>query len=247
MEEFSLDEQDHAADTEPNVPLSPDPASLSATGASDEITVDTVQEPKEANHAASMEDTMPASLPESSTGTPSLLAAPVTPMVPLPYPPAPAPSSAPLISPTPPMSAYAPPNFSQPLGPYAGQPPQGYVPPAPGSVPLLPPTPNYYGGYPQPGVPMVVTVRPENPSRTAAIIAEVILDLFGIFGVGWLIAGETTVGIILLVASFVWWPIAVLGTIFTAGLGVLCIVPLNIIFLLVSVIMLAQRTAARAY
>jgi hypothetical protein len=94
---------------------------------------------------------------------------------------------------------------------------------------------------------MVMTGRPENASRTAAIIAEVILDLFGIYGVGWLIAGETTVGIILLVASFVWWPIAVLGTIFTAGLGVLCIVPLNIIFLLVSVIMLAQRTAARAY
>jgi hypothetical protein len=104
-----------------------------------------------------------------------------------------------------------------------------------------------YGGYQQPGVPMVVTGRPENPSRTAAIIVEVLLDLFGIYGVGWLIAGETTIGIILLVASFIWWPIAVLGTVFTAGLGVLCVLPLNVIFLLVSVILLAQRTSARAY
>jgi hypothetical protein len=99
--------------------------------------------------------------------------------------------------------------------------------------------PNYYPGY-QPG-------RPEHPSRTAAIIAETILDLFGIYGVGWLIAGETTTGIILLVASFVWWSVAVLVTLFTVGVGLLCIVPLDLIFLLVSVILLAQRTAARAY
>ncbi len=87
----------------------------------------------------------------------------------------------------------------------------------------------------------------ERPSRTAAIIVETILDLFGVYGVGWLIAGETTTGIILLVASFFWWAIAALITIFTVGVGLICIFPLDLIFLLVSVILLAQRTAARAY
>jgi hypothetical protein len=94
---------------------------------------------------------------------------------------------------------------------------------------------------------MVMTGRPEHPSRTAAIITEVILDLFGIYGVGWLIAGETTVGIVLLVGSFIWWPIAIVSTLFTLGFGLICVVPLNIAFLLLSVILLSQRTAARAY
>ncbi|MBV9707160.1 MAG: zinc-ribbon domain-containing protein, partial [Chloroflexi bacterium] len=35
-----------------------------------------------------------------------------------------------------------------------------------------------------------------------ALLKEIILSLLGIFGVGWLVAGETTVGIVLLVASF---------------------------------------------
>jgi hypothetical protein len=94
---------------------------------------------------------------------------------------------------------------------------------------------------------MMAPGRPEHPSRTAAIIAETILDLFGIYGVGWLIAGETTTGTILLVASFFWWSVAVLITIFTVGIGLICIFPLDLIFLLLSVILLAQRTAARAY
>jgi hypothetical protein len=140
-----------------------------------------------------------------------------------------------------PAGAYSPPPLrpSQPL--YAPPPPPpgalaGYLPPPPG-----------YGAYPQPGVPMVVTGRPEHPSRTAAIITEVILDLFGIYGVGWLIAGETTVGIVLLVGSFIWWPIVVVSTVITLGIGLICVVPLNIAFLLLSVILLSQRTAARPY
>jgi hypothetical protein len=94
---------------------------------------------------------------------------------------------------------------------------------------------------------MVAIGRPEHPSRTAAIITEVILDLFGIYGVGWLIAGETTIGIILLVLSFIWWPIALFITIFTVFTGLICLVPLWAVFLILSVILLSQRTAARAY
>jgi hypothetical protein len=128
-------------------------------------------------------------------------------------------------------------------------PPPGYMPPAP----ILPPPPNYgnYGGYAQPGPPpgmlMVPKTQPDQSTRTAAIVVEVILDLFGIYGVGWLIAGETTTGILLLVGSFIWWAIAGIGIFFTAGFGLICIFPLNIVFLLLSVILLSQRTAGRTY
>lgn len=216
--------------------------------------------------------TQPPSFPTAASGddTPTpdasspLISTPVTPTVPdiapvLPddqyvgeafQPPMPLPYASAPVTPlySPPPLPYAPPNPpqpSQPLGAFA-PPPLAYMPSPPGPAPILPPVPNYYGGY-QPGVPMIVPGRPEHPSRTAAIIAEVILDLFGIYGVGWLIAGETTTGIILLIASFFWWSVAVLITIFTVGVGVICILPLNLIFLLLSVILLAQRTAARAY
>lgn len=75
--------------------------------------------------------------------------------------------------------------------------------------------------------PVPVTTGNTNPG---AVVAEVLLNLFlGIYGVGWLMAGETMTGVILLIASLVlYWPIVILGSIFTIGLGLLCIVPLAI-------------------
>jgi hypothetical protein len=179
------------------------------------------------------------------------MAAPPTPNYPPPPPPAfpgtPAGAYAPPINPSQPLYAPPPVNPSQPL--YAPSPRVGYVPPPPppgAPAGYLPPPPGY-GAYPHPGVPMVVAGRPEHPSRTAAIITEVILDLFGIYGVGWLIAGETTVGILLLVGSFIWWPIALILTLVTGGIGLICFFPLWVAFLLLSVILLSQRTAARPY
>jgi len=75
--------------------------------------------------------------------------------------------------------------------------------------------------------PIPVTSGNTNPG---AVVAEVLLNLFlGIYGVGWMMAGETMTGVIMLIASLVlYWPIAILGSIFTFGLGLLCIVPLAI-------------------
>lgn len=75
--------------------------------------------------------------------------------------------------------------------------------------------------------PMPITSGNTNPG---AVVAEVLLNLFlGIYGVGWMMAGETTTGVIMLIASLVlYWPIVILGSIFTFGLGLLCIVPLAI-------------------
>ncbi|GCE11598.1 hypothetical protein KTT_14570 [Tengunoibacter tsumagoiensis] len=62
-----------------------------------------------------------------------------------------------------------------------------------------------------------------------ALIAEIVLSLVGIFGVGWLMAGETTVGVLLLLGSFLlYWPLVILALIFTLGLGIFCLVPMAV-------------------
>ncbi|QBD78506.1 zinc ribbon domain-containing protein [Ktedonosporobacter rubrisoli] len=72
-----------------------------------------------------------------------------------------------------------------------------------------------------------------------ALIAEIILSLFGIFGVGWLMARETTVGIILLVCSFlIYWPLMLLGTVFTLGIGLVCLGPLAIGAIILNILLL---------
>ena len=75
--------------------------------------------------------------------------------------------------------------------------------------------------------------------HNGALLKEIILSLLGIFGIGWLLAGETTVGIVLLVASFLlYWPIMLLGTFFTGGLGLICLGPLAISVIIVNALLL---------
>ena len=54
------------------------------------------------------------------------------------------------------------------------------------------------------------------------LVVEILLNLFlSLYGVGWLMAGETTVGVILLIGSFfLYWPALIFGIIFTFGLGI---------------------------
>ena len=82
----------------------------------------------------------------------------------------------------------------------------------------------------------VVKVSTKNNN---ALIVEIILSLFGLFGVGWLIAGETTVGTVLLICSiFIYWPLLILGTIFTLGLGLICLGPLVIGAIILNILLL---------
>ena len=98
---------------------------------------------------------------------------------------------------------------------------QGYGP-QPHAVP-----PYQYAPGP---VNVFVNNPPVSNTDNGPLIVEVLLSLFlGIYGVGWLMAGETTVGVILLICSFVvYLPTLILGTIFTLGLGLFCLVPLAI-------------------
>jgi hypothetical protein len=79
-------------------------------------------------------------------------------------------------------------------------------------------------------------------SNSGATVVEVLLTIFlGIYGIGWLMAGETTTGIILLICSFLlYWPIMILGTIFTLGIGLACLVPLAIGAIILNAILLSN-------
>src|SRR6266704_3057490 len=79
---------------------------------------------------------------------------------------------------------------------------------------FMPPQQNYgyapqYGSIPPQQNVTVVNNANKNPTP---VLIEVLLSLFlGIYGVGWLMAGETTTGIVLLICSFViYWPFVIL-------------------------------------
>jgi len=92
----------------------------------------------------------------------------------------------------------------------------------------------------------VVNTGTTQQSKTPLIV-EIILNLFGIYGVGWLIAGETTVGIILLICSFVvFWPTVVLLAVFTLGFGLICDFPLGIGLLILNAVMLNNALNRKA-
>jgi len=101
----------------------------------------------------------------------------------------------------------------------------------------------------QPG-PVNVFVNNALPAAnkdSGSLIAEILLSLIGIYGVGWLMAGETTAGIVLLICSFVvYWPFMILGTILTLGLGLFCLGPMAIGAIIANAILLNNRLNRKA-
>lgn len=143
---------------------------------------------------------------------------------------------------------------------------QGYTPPLnsePFGAAAFPPPPKQEPGYgpayyastayqPQPG-PINVTVvntftTSSSNTNKGALLAEIFLSLFGIYGVGWLIAGETTVGVILLICSFALiWPLAIMIAIFTLGFGIIfCNLPLAIGGIVLNAILLNNALNRKA-
>ena len=143
---------------------------------------------------------------------------------------------------------------------YMQQPQPGYMQP-PQQGYMQPPQPGY--GYSQPygnpSFPGAVNINIANnqqvnvaavPSNTssAAVVVEVLLSFFlGIYGVGWLMSGETTIGVVLLICSFVvYWPVLIVGTILTLGIGLFCLGPLAIGAIIFNAIMLNNALKRRA-
>jgi hypothetical protein len=77
------------------------------------------------------------------------------------------------------------------------------------------------------------------PNLSNALTIEVVLSLIGIFGVGWIMAGQITIGILFLLGSiFFYWPMLILSTMFTDGLSLLCLVPMAIGLIIFNAVLL---------
>ena len=104
------------------------------------------------------------------------------------------------------------------------------------------PPPSYPAQQPNPYyAPMAPMAPPQNQNATLAIVLEIVGGLFGLFGIGWLVSGNTQTGIYLLVGGLVWGAIWVFIAIFTLGIGLLCIGPINLAIMITSTIMLNNR------
>jgi len=97
--------------------------------------------------------------------------------------------------------------------------------------------------------PFASNPTPSSFSKDTAMVTEFILSLFGLFGVGWIIAGSTATGIILLIGSiFIYWPLMIGGVILTRGFGLLCLGPIAIGAIILNTLLLMmtlRRKAAR--
>jgi hypothetical protein len=120
-------------------------------------------------------------------------------------------------------------SLGQPMGGFSPSSPS-YQPLGAGSPPNAPQGPGY-APYP-PG-----TAAPVRRDGTPVIV-EVIGAIFGFYGIGWLMVGETTTGVLLLIAGLVWAAIVATGTVLTAGLGACCFVPLHAVFIAISAVSL---------
>jgi hypothetical protein len=101
-------------------------------------------------------------------------------------------------------------------------------------------------GY-TPNINVTVINNPSGGKNDGALAIEIILSLLGIYGVGWLVGGETTVGIILLLCSiFLYWPIMFFGTLFTLGIGLIFLGPLMIACIIINAVLLNNALKRKA-
>jgi hypothetical protein len=70
---------------------------------------------------------------------------------------------------------------------------------------------------------------------------EIILGLFGIHGVGWLVAGYQSTGLFWLVGGIVYLILAAIVITVTFGIGTLCVAPISIGLLVWSAVALNNR------
>jgi TM2 domain-containing membrane protein YozV len=96
--------------------------------------------------------------------------------------------------------------------------------------------------YPQ-AAPVVV-VQQQNDS-SSAVLVECICGFFGLYGIGWLMSGYTTTGIILLAVGLFWSAIVLVLLIFSGFLLGLCLGPINIALWITSALVLNSHLKQR--
>ncbi len=90
-----------------------------------------------------------------------------------------------------------------------------------------------------------------NPNSSTPLIVELLFSFFlGIFGIGWLMAGEVVTGIILLVCSlFIYLPLLIISifiAVFTFGFSLFCTGPLVIGAIVLNAILLNSKLKRKA-
>jgi hypothetical protein len=90
-----------------------------------------------------------------------------------------------------------------------------------------------------------------NTSNSTPLIVDLLFSIFlGIFGIGWLIAGELVIGIILLVCSlFIYLPLLILSifiAVFTFGFSLFCTGPMVIGAIILNAILLNYKLKRKA-
>lgn len=90
-----------------------------------------------------------------------------------------------------------------------------------------------------------------NPNSSTPLIVELLFSIFlGIFGIGWLMAGEVVTGIILLVCSlFIYLPLLIISifiAFFTFGFSLFCTGPMVIGAIVLNAILLNSKLKRKA-
>ena len=134
------------------------------------------------------------------------------------------------------------PDYMSPQQGYMPPPQQGYMSPQQQGYMQQQYAPPMY----QQGV--NVTVVNNTSKSNTPVLVEVLLNVFlGIYGVGWLMAGESTTGIVLLICSFVlYWPILIALAVFTLGLGLFCDFPIAIAAIIINAVLLNNALKRKA-
>jgi TM2 domain-containing membrane protein YozV len=99
--------------------------------------------------------------------------------------------------------------------------------------------------YAMPGNPPAVqsTFAPKPAKdRSIALILEIFPGLFGFLGFGWIYAGNTQTGVIILIANFLWLVCAACASVATYGFALICTIPIEIAILALSAINLNKYT-----
>ncbi len=79
-------------------------------------------------------------------------------------------------------------------------------------------------------------------ATVSALLIEILFNCLGLYGVGWLLSGNTTVGVLLLVGSLVLWPLMGLCIILTMGLALLFVAPLALGLIVCNAVLLSKVT-----
>jgi hypothetical protein len=118
----------------------------------------------------------------------------------------------------------------EPSPDYAGSVEQALPPPPPPSSPVPPVL----------AAPATLSVfkSGEKKDRSLALLLEILPGFFGLLGIGWMYSGNIGVGITFLAAFLIWDLIAISIAVLTGFLACFCILPINIVAIIASVLLL---------